>query len=101
MQLLWQVLLFPQSNTQIMTLTLTESWIPTRSVILLKLIKTLPQTRTWKKTKEDTQIHATLFKHIPACINAADIELLLEDIPVQPLVVILDRSMQEAVQAKD
>ncbi len=30
-----------------------------------------------------TQILATLLKHITACIDAADIELLLQDIPVQ------------------
>ena len=36
----------------------------------------------------DTQILASHLKHIPACIDAADIELLLQDIPVQPPVVI-------------
>ncbi len=51
--------------------------------------------------EEDTQILATLLKHIPACIHTADIELLLQDIPVQPPVVIPARTMQEAVQAKD
>jgi hypothetical protein len=50
---------------------------------------------------EDTQILATLLKHIPACINAADIELLVQDIPVQPPVVISSRTMQAAVEAKD
>ncbi len=49
----------------------------------------------------DTQILATLLKHIPECIHAADIELLLQDIPVQPPVVILARTMQEAIQAED
>jgi hypothetical protein len=49
----------------------------------------------------DTQILATLLKHIPECIDAADIELLLQDIPVQPPVVIPARSMQEAIQAED
>ena len=49
----------------------------------------------------DTQIHATLLKLIPGCIDAADIELLLQDIPVQPSVVIPARSMQEAIQAED
>jgi hypothetical protein len=49
----------------------------------------------------DTQILGTLLKHIPECIDAADIELLLQDIPVQPPVVIPARSMQEAIQAKD
>jgi hypothetical protein len=36
----------------------------------------------------DTQILATLLKHIPECIDAADIKLLLQDIPVQQPVVI-------------
>jgi hypothetical protein len=49
--------------------------------------------------EEDTQILATLLKHIPACIDAADIELLLQYIPVQPPVVIPARTMQETVQA--
>ena len=49
----------------------------------------------------DTQILATLFKHIPECIDTADIELLLQDIPVQPPVVIPARTMQEAIQAED
>jgi hypothetical protein len=49
----------------------------------------------------DTQILATLLKHIPECIDAADIELLLQGIPVQPPVVIPARSMQEAIQAED
>ncbi len=51
--------------------------------------------------EDDNQILATLLKHILACINAADNELLLQDIPVQPPVVIPARTMQEAVQAKD
>ncbi len=41
--------------------------------------------------EEDTQI---LLKHICACMNADDIELLLQDIPVQPPVVISARTMQ-------
>jgi hypothetical protein len=53
----------------------------------------------------DTQILTTLLKHIPECIDAADIELLLQDIPVHrtlhPPVVIPARSMQEAIQAED
>ncbi len=32
----------------------------------------------------DTQILANLLKLIPECIDAADIELLLQGIPVQP-----------------
>jgi hypothetical protein len=54
--------------------------------------------------EEDTQILATVLKHIPTCINAADIKLLLlQDIssPEQQPVVIPARTMQEAVQAKD
>ncbi len=35
-----------------------------------------------------SQILATLLKLIPGCIDAADIELLLQGIPVQPPVVI-------------
>ena len=49
----------------------------------------------------DTQILATLLKLIPGCIDAADIELPLQGIPVQPPVVIPARSMQEAIQAED
>jgi hypothetical protein len=49
----------------------------------------------------DTQILATLLKHIPEFIDAADIELLLQDIPVQPPVVIPARTMQEAIQTED
>ncbi len=48
-----------------------------------------------------TQILATLLKLIPGCIDAADIELLLQGIPVQPPVVIPARYMQEAIQAED
>ncbi len=38
--------------------------------------------------EEDAQILATLLKHIPFCLNAADMEQLLQDIPAQPPVVI-------------
>jgi hypothetical protein len=31
--------------------------------------------------EEDAQILATLLKHIPSCMNAADIEQLLQDRP--------------------
>ena len=34
--------------------------------------------------EEDAEILATLLKHIPSCMNADDIEQLLQDIPVQP-----------------
>jgi hypothetical protein len=49
--------------------------------------------------EEDIQILATLLKHITACIDATDIALLLQEIPVHPPVVIPARTMQEAVQA--
>jgi hypothetical protein len=39
--------------------------------------------------------------HIPTCIDTTDIELLLQDIPVQPPVVIPERTMLEGVQAED
>ena len=34
--------------------------------------------------EDDAQILATLLKHLPSCINAADMEHLLQDISVQP-----------------
>jgi hypothetical protein len=78
-----------------MTLTLTESWIPTSSA-------TMPiKAPSDSDLDGDTQILATLLKLIPGCINAADIELLLQGIPVQPPVVIPARSMQDAIQAED
>ncbi len=53
--------------------------------------------------EEDAQILATLLKHIPSCMNAADMEQLLQDIPVQPLapVAVPVRTMQEAMAAGD
>ena len=51
--------------------------------------------------EEDAQILATLLKHIPSCMSAADIEQLLQDIPVQPSVVVPVRTVQEAVAAGD
>ena len=50
--------------------------------------------------EDDNQILATLLKQILACIDAADIELLLQDIPVQPPVMIPARSMQEAIHGR-
>jgi hypothetical protein len=44
---------------------------------------------------------AILLKHMPNCIDAADIEQLLQDIPVQPPVVAPVRKVQEAVAAED
>ena len=40
-------------------------------------------------------------KQIPSCINAADIEQLLQDIPVQPPVVVPVKTVHEAVAAGD
>ena len=51
--------------------------------------------------EEDAQILATLLKHIPSCMHAADIEQLLQSIPVQPPVVVPVRTVQEAVAAGD
>ncbi len=51
--------------------------------------------------KEDAQILATLLKHISSCMNAADIEQLLQDIPVQPPVAVPVRTVREAVAAGD
>jgi len=49
----------------------------------------------------DAEILATLLKHIPSCMNADDIEQLLQDIPVQPPVVVPIRTVQEAIAAGD
>jgi hypothetical protein len=43
---------------------------------------------------EDAEILATLLKHIPSCMSADDIEKLLQDIPVQPPVVVPIRTVQ-------
>ena len=51
--------------------------------------------------EDDTRILATLLKAIPFCMNAADIEQLLQDIPDQPPVAIPARTVQEAVEAGD
>jgi len=51
--------------------------------------------------EDDAEILATLLKHIPSCMNADDIEQLLQDIPVQPPVVVPVRTVQEAVAAGD
>jgi hypothetical protein len=47
--------------------------------------------------EEDAQILATILKHTSCCMNADDIEQLLQDIPVQPPVVVPVRTVQEAV----
>ena len=49
----------------------------------------------------DAEILATLLKHIPSCMSADDIEKLLQDIPVQPPVVVPIRTVQEAIAAGD
>ena len=51
--------------------------------------------------EEDNQILATLLKQIPSCKTVSDIDQLLQDIPVQPPVVVLVRTVQEAVAAGD
>ena len=51
--------------------------------------------------EEDAEMLALLLKHMPSCIDAADIEQLLRDIPDQPPVVIPVRTVQEAVAAGD
>jgi hypothetical protein len=51
--------------------------------------------------EDDAQILATLLKHLSSCINAADMEHLLQDISVQPPVAVPARTMQEAIAAKD
>jgi hypothetical protein len=51
--------------------------------------------------EEDEQILATLLKDIPTCMNAADIQLLLQDIPVQPPVAVPVKTVQETVAAGD
>ena len=51
--------------------------------------------------EEDAEILATLLKHIPSCMSAADIEQLLQDIPVQPPVIVPVRTGQEAIAAGD
>ncbi len=56
---------------------------------------------TDRDMEEDVQILATLVKHLPSCMNTADIMQLLQDIPKQPPVVVLTRIVQEAVAAGD
>ena len=51
--------------------------------------------------EEDAEIPATLLKRIPSCMSAADIEQLLQDIPVQPPVVVPVRTVQEAIATGD
>ena len=51
--------------------------------------------------EEDNQILATLLQRIPSCKTASDIEQLMQDIPVQPPVMVPVRTVQEAVAAGD
>ncbi len=51
--------------------------------------------------EEDAEILSRLLKQMPSCIDAADIEQLVQDIPVQPPVVVPVRTIQEAVAAGD
>jgi hypothetical protein len=51
--------------------------------------------------EEDAEILATLLQHIPSYMNADDIEQLLQDIPVQPPVVVPVRTVQEAIEDGD
>jgi hypothetical protein len=51
--------------------------------------------------EEDAQILSLLLKHMPSCIDAANIEQLVQEIPVQPPVAVPVRTVQEAVAAGD
>ena len=51
--------------------------------------------------EEGNQILAKLLERIPSCKTASDIEQLMQDIPVQPPVVVPVRTVQEAVAAGD
>ncbi len=51
--------------------------------------------------EEDEQIFATLLNNISPCMSTADIEQLLQDVPVQAPVAVPVRTMQETVAAGD
>ena len=51
--------------------------------------------------KIDAKILTLLLKHMSSCIDAADIQQLVRDIPVQPSVVVPVRTVQKAVAAGD
>jgi hypothetical protein len=51
--------------------------------------------------EEDAKILSLLLKHMPSCIDAADIEQLVRDIHVQPPVVVPVRTVQEAAADGD
>jgi hypothetical protein len=59
----------------------------------------LPDSHT--EELEDNEILTTLLKHMPSCMNADDIEQLLQEIPVHPPAVVPVRTVQEAVAAGD
>ena len=96
-----QLLFLPRHSALMQTmvnmsvmLTWTDQWMPTRSVTMLT--KTPSQTWTWRKMPRFSRHEA-----IPSCMNADDIEQLLQDIPVQPPVVVPVRTVQEAIAAGD
>jgi hypothetical protein len=49
--------------------------------------------------EEDHEILATLLNHMPSCMNADDIEQLLQEILVHPPAVVPVRTLQEALAA--
>ncbi len=51
--------------------------------------------------EKDALILATLLKHTPSCMNADHIEHLVQDIPVQPPVVVPVTTVPQAVAAGD
>ncbi len=52
--------------------------------------------------EEDVQILATLSEHIPSCMHTADIEKLLQDIPVQvPLLAVQVRHLESWTVVQD
>jgi len=59
----------------------------------------LPDSHT--EELEDNEMLTTLLKHMPSCMNADDIEQLLQEIPVHPPTVVPVRTVQEAVAAGD
>ncbi len=66
------------------------------------LIKALSQTWTGTVMEKDAKIISPLLKHMPSCVDAADIKQLVRDIPVQPPVVVVPvRTVQDAVAAGD
>jgi hypothetical protein len=52
-------------------------------------------------TDMDAEMFALLLKHMPSCIDAADIEQLVLDIAERPPLLIPVRTVQEAVAAGD